>query len=104
MEHNHDHFLDLPLNKTAFLMDRWKYESGKRIESMFGVKFLYDDRIGGETHFDPETDKLTTKNYGLGVTTNRLEAFMKTSYGFPEKEFQSLGFSLSGSRTAQDAY
>ncbi|MBK9733053.1 MAG: TonB-dependent receptor [Chitinophagaceae bacterium] len=104
MDENGDGFLDLPLNKTVSLMDRWKYESGKRIEAMFGVKFLHDDRIGGVMDFNPETDKLTSNAYGLGVNTNRVELFTKTSYGFPDKKFQSIGLQLSGIYHDQDAY
>ncbi|MEO6167147.1 MAG: TonB-dependent receptor [Chitinophagales bacterium] len=104
MDHNHDHFLDLPVNKTFSLMDRWKYESGKRIESMFGIKYLHDDRTGGSIHFNPETDKLTTNEYGIGVNTNRAELFAKTSYGFPKREFQSIGLQLSGIYHDQAAY
>lgn len=104
MDENGDGFLDLPTNRTVSLMDRWKYESGKRVESMFGVKFLYDDRTGGTMNFDPATDKLTDKAYGLGVNTNRVELFAKTSYGFPGNEYQSIGLQLSAIYHDQDAY
>ena len=104
LDHNHDHFMDMPLSKTVALMDRWKYESGKRVESMFGFKYLRDERTGGSLDFNPETDKLTTNAYGLGVTTHRAELFAKTSYGFTGKEYQSLGLQLSGVYHDQEAY
>lgn len=104
MDENEDGFRDLPANTTISLIDRWKYESGNRVESMFGVKFLYDDRTGGTMKFDPATDKLTDKAYGLGVNTNRVELFAKTSYGFPANEFQSIGLQLSAIYHDQDAY
>lgn len=104
MDENEDGFRDLPVNTTISLMDRWKYESGDRVESMFGVKFLYDDRTGGTMNFDPATDKLTDKAYGLGVNTNRVELFAKTSYGFPANEYQSIGLQLSAIYHDQDAY
>lgn len=104
MDENNDGFMDLPMNRTITLMDRWKYESGDRIESMFGVKFLYDERTGGSMDFDPATDKLTTNAYGLGVNTNRVELFAKTSYGFPGKKWRSIGLQLSGIYHDQDAY
>lgn len=104
LDHNHDHFMDMPLSKTIALMDRWKYESGKRVESMFGIKYLRDERTGGSVDFDPETDKLTTNAYGLGVNTDRAELFAKTSYGFIGKEYQSIGLQLSGVYHDQEAY
>lgn len=96
MDHNHDHFLDHPLNKSVILMDRWKFDSKERVEAMFGVKLLYDDRWGGETHFNPEKHKLGGTYYGFGLMTTRGEAFFKSSLGFPEKKFQSIGIQLSG--------
>ncbi len=104
MDGNHDNFLDLPMNKTVSLMDRWKYDSKNRIESMFGFKVLHDERIGGSINFNEETDKLTTNNYGLGINTNRVEAFAKSSYGFPLKPYQSVGLQVSGIYHNQDAY
>jgi outer membrane receptor for ferrienterochelin and colicin len=104
MDGNKDNFLDLPVNKTVSLMDRWKYDSRNRIEAMFGFKVLHDERIGGSIDFDEETDKFTTNNYGLGINTDRIEVFTKTSYGFPLKPFQSIGLQVSGIYHNQDAF
>jgi outer membrane cobalamin receptor len=104
LDHNHDHFLDLPKNKSLALMDRWKFNSLKRIESMFGVKYMYDDRWGGDTHFDPETDMFSTHAYGFALTTHRGEAFFKSSFNFPSIPYQSIGLQLSGIYHDQSGY
>lgn len=104
MDENNDGFIDLPLNKTVTLMDRWKYESGNRVEGMFGIKYLHDERIGGSMLFNPASDKLTQNAYGIGINTDRAELFLKSSYGWPDKKFQSLGVQLSGIYHDQSAY
>jgi outer membrane receptor for ferrienterochelin and colicins len=104
MDGNNDNFLDQPLNDQFSIMNRWKFDSQKRIESMFGIKYLYDNRIGGDIHFNPDYEKLTDHYYGLGINTKRTEAFLKTSYGFPTKEFQSIGLQVSAVNHEQDSY
>jgi outer membrane receptor for ferrienterochelin and colicins len=104
MDGNNDNFLDQPLNDQYAIMSRWKFDSQKRIESMFGIKYLYDNRIGGDIHFNPDYDKLTDRYYGLGINTKRTEAFLKTSYGFPTKEYQSIGLQVSAIDHEQNSY
>ena len=65
MDGNNDNFLDQPLNDQYAIMNRWKFDSQKRIESMFGIKYLYDNRVGGDIRFNPDYDKLTDRYYGL---------------------------------------
>lgn len=104
MDDNDDGFLDQPVSKNISVMDRWKFNSLKRVESMFGVKYTYDDRWGGSMHFDPDADKLGTHAYGFGMTTNHGEAFFKSSYNFPAKPYQSVGLQLSGTVHDQNGY
>jgi hypothetical protein len=104
LDHNHDHFLDQPLNRSLSVMDRWKFNSGKRVESMFGAKYIYDDRWGGSVDFNPDADRLSSNEYGFGLTVNRGEAFVKTSFNFPEKPQQSLGIQLLGTYHDQNGY
>lgn len=104
MDHNHDSFLDIPVNKQYQVMNRWKYNSGKNIEGMFGIRYLNDDRTAGDIRFNPELDKLTTNYYGLGIKTGRLETFTKTSYNFEKSEYKSLGLQLSYIHHRSDAY
>ncbi len=104
MDHNHDSFLDVPLNKQYQVMNRWKFNSRKKIESMFGIRYLNDDRTAGDIRFNPELDKLTTNYYGIGIKTSRLETFAKTSYSFNDCDFKSIGLQLSYIHHNTDAY
>ncbi len=104
LDHNNDNFLDIPVNMQYQIMNRWKYNSFKRVESMFGVRYLYDDRTAGDIRFNKHLDKFTTRYYGLGVKTRRLESFAKTSLGFPGQDFKSIGLQLCYIRHTIDAY
>ncbi|MFI5219177.1 MAG: TonB-dependent receptor domain-containing protein [Bacteroidia bacterium] len=104
MDNNNDNFIDQPVYKQYDVMNRWKFDSGKRVESMFGIRYLQDDRTGGDIRFNKNYDKLTTNYYGLGINTKRIEAFTKTSLGFYGKEYQSLGLQVSAINHEQNSY
>ncbi|MBK5284227.1 MAG: TonB-dependent receptor, partial [Bacteroidia bacterium] len=101
---NNDSFMDLPLTKQLNLMNRWRYQSGKKLESQFGVKFLLDERNGGQLSFDKTKDRLTTNAYGTGARTTRIEIFAKTGIVYPEKPDKSFGSMLTLTSHRQDAF
>ncbi len=104
VDFNKDGFRDLPTGNQLSLVNRWKYENGKGFITQFGIKVLNDKKTGGETSFDESKDKLTNNHYGLGINTERYEAFAKTGYVFPEKKYQSIGLQLSAISHRQDSY
>jgi outer membrane cobalamin receptor len=104
MDHNHDRFIDVPLNKQYQFMNRWKFDSGKRVQGMFGLRYLNDDRTAGDIRFNPKLDKLTTNYYGIGILNKRFEAFAKSSYAFKGSDYQSIGLQLSYIQHKTDAY
>src|SRR5690606_24947773 len=97
-------FRDAPVGNLFSGINRWKYENGKGFMLQFGVKFLKDDRIGGEIDFNPATDKLTENRYGLGIDIERYEAFAKIGYVFPQRTHRSVGLQLSGTSYNQSSY
>ena len=104
LDFNKDGFRDLPTGNQFNLINRWKYDNGKGFLTQFGVKVLNDQRTGGEVAFNPSTDKNTTNKYGLGINTQRYEAFAKIGYVFPEKKYKSFGLQLSATDHHQDSY
>lgn len=104
LDFNRDGFRDLPTGNQFSLINRWKYDDGRGLLTQFGVKLLNDKRTGGEIGFDPGTDKNTTRQYGLGINTDRYEAFAKTGYVFPGKKYKSIGLQLSYIDHRQDSY
>ena len=100
---NKDGFRDLPTGNLFSGINRWQYVGTDGLMAQFGVKVLVDDKTGGEVDFDSK-DKLTTMHYGLGINTERYEAFGKIGYVFPEKKYQSIGLQLSAFDHIQDSY
>ena len=100
---NDDGFLDNPLTSLFSIMDRYDY-IGKNMELQAGIKYLYENRLGGQTQFNKKEHYGTTKQYGFGSQTNRLEAFIKNGIFIGSGAFQSLGIQLSGSYHKTDAF
>ncbi len=104
VDFNKDGFRDLPTGSLFSAMNRWKYDNSKGLLGQFGFRILMDEKIGGQTAFEPAKHKLTTDYYGLGINTKRYEAFAKIGYVFPEKRYKSFGLQLSTYKHEQDSY
>ena len=94
LDKNKDGFLDLPKYTQYNVLNRWKYQS-ERFMAQFGVKALYEDRLGGQLGFRPEM-RGTSQAYGFGSMTQRVEVFSKTAMLFPEKPYKGLGLIING--------
>lgn len=88
---NGDSFLDQPLVKQLNLFNRWRYVN-HQFRSSFGIKYLTENRQGGQIKFDPKKDHTVENGYGIGVKTNRYEAFLKMGYVFKHRYQTSFGF------------
>jgi len=95
IDKNGDGFLDLPLYTQYNAINRWKYQ-GDKLMAQFGVKALYEDRLGGQKSFEREI-KGTTQAYGFGAKVNRYEFFSKIARLFPEQPYKGLGLILNAS-------
>ena len=95
LDQNKDGFLDLPLYTQFNGINRWKYQSDKMMAS-FGVKALFEDRVGGQVNFNPDTDRNSGKFYGFGSKTQRYEFFSKTAKLYQSKPYQGLGLIVNG--------
>ncbi len=82
MDHNNDDFLDMPLMRQVHVFNRWKYEDEGNIHAQFGVKYLNEDRQGGQLDHDPNKERIPENPYGTDVKTQRLEAFTKSALFF----------------------
>lgn len=90
VDHNGDKFLDDPLFTQINLFNRWNYRSEK-MEGMFGVKFLNEDRKGGQVDYYAAKEPVSDSLYGTEIKTNRLEAFSKTGF-FLNRPESSIGW------------
>lgn len=87
-----DNFLDLPLLTRYMFFNKWKYgkEQNWGWNSKIGVRVLKENRIGGQTFFNPETDKGRTNAYGQTVDITQPEIWTKTAYRFNDDHNISL--------------
>ncbi|ACT94324.1 TonB-dependent receptor [Dyadobacter fermentans DSM 18053] len=102
VDKNGDGFLDLPLYAQYNAINRWKYQ-GNKMMAQFGVKALYEDRLGGQKDFEREM-KGTTQAYGFGAKVNRYEFFSKIARLFPEQPYKGLGLILNASLHDSKSY
>lgn len=93
IDKNNDNFYDLPKYTQANFINRWKYESDKMV-AQFGVKYLYDTRLGGQINKNPLS--LDNLIYRFSNTTNRAEFFSKTAKLYQSKPYRGLGLIVNG--------
>lgn len=91
---NHDSFMDMPLNYQVNVMNRWDYEEHGKFEGRTFFSYMKDYRQGGQMDFNPHTDKLTTKTYGLAINTDKFDVITKNGFLLKNEE-ESIGTILS---------
>jgi len=91
-DRDEDGFLDLPLLTRYSFYNKWRYKKENELgfSTFIGARFVDEKRIGGQTNFDPETEKGSTKNYGQVVQFTQPEVFTKTGYRFDDNQKISL--------------
>ncbi|MAT38973.1 MAG: TonB-dependent receptor [Ectothiorhodospiraceae bacterium] len=98
-----DSFLDVPLVTRYMIYNKWKYESSENeTESYTAVKFLDEQREGGQGGFSSERDRGTVNAYGQSLNTRRFDAYHKTSIDLGDES--SLEFLASASTHTMDSY
>jgi outer membrane cobalamin receptor len=90
-DRNGDSFLDQPLISQVNLFNRWLYTSGQ-IRTRFGIKYLTEERIGGQSTYDPDKPETPENGYGIKVNTERIESFLKVGWISPDRVNTSIGF------------
>ena len=104
VDQDEDTFLDLPLLTRYSLFTKWKYgnDRNRGLHTRIGVRYVNEERIGGQTTFDPDTDEGGTSHYGQTVRFDQPEAYTKTGFRFNEKH--QLVFFGSAFRQQQRSY
>jgi len=87
-DRNSDHFLDMPLSKTFNAFNRWLYVSpSKRVQSRTGIRFLTDDRQGGQSPLCHKADVY----YVTDIGNLNFNIYNKTGIALGQKPGQSIG-------------
>lgn len=84
IDRDNDIFLDLPQLTRYMIINKWKYGNDKDWgwSSRIGLRFLNEQRIGGQTFYNSDSDKGSTNIYGQTVNINQPEVWTKTAYRF----------------------
>lgn len=98
MDHNGDSFVDHPIVSQINLFNRWNFNT-ESWENKSGVKYLYEDRQGGQLSFI-ENDQ--SPGYGMDINTQRVELFTKNGFIFGEG--RSIGTMLSANYHKQNSF
>jgi|694.fasta_scaffold23715_3 outer membrane receptor for ferrienterochelin and colicin len=87
-----DRFLDLPLLTRYSIYNKWRYkkENEKGFSTFVGVRLIDEKRIGGQVHFDPETDKGGLIAYGQATQFLQSEVYTKSGYRLDDNQKFSL--------------
>lgn len=99
-----DTFLDLPKLTRYMVSNKLKYgtENNWGWNSMIGLRFVNEQRIGGQTNFNPDTDKGSDEVYGQTVNFNQPEIWTKTGYRLNDQN--NVVFYASGFHQNQKSY
>ncbi len=85
LDHNHDGFLDHPLTRQFHLYNTWKYNDHNGLMVHGAIRFLTDQRYGGETGLlkgEPAHQELP---YKTGILNNLGEGVFKVGYVWPSQ-------------------
>lgn len=82
IDQDEDRFLDLPLLTRYSFYNKWKRgnEAEWGFHSKFGLRFLREQRVGGQMDFDPKVDEGKSSVYGQTVEISQPEVYTKTGY------------------------
>ena len=103
-DYNNDGFLDIPKGSQFNIINRWKYMDENGWIGQFAIKYLKDDRTGGQTDFDKNRDKLTTNSYGIGLNAEQMAVTGKLGYVFPRHKYKSFGLIVSANQYNNNSY
>ncbi len=92
---NGDGFLDIPTGMQYNFMNKWNYQTRKGFEGQFGGSYVNDTRQGGQNNFNPSLENNAQPFYGVGINSEKADAFAKNGYVFKNKPETSMGLQLS---------
>jgi outer membrane receptor protein involved in Fe transport len=104
MDGNGDSFMDDPLTTQYNVFLRYNHPHIGKFGCKLGIKALKENRLGGQMDFDPKHRLDVGYNlYGIGINTERYEAFAKCGYHFDRKD-TSIGLQQQVTYHKVDSY
>lgn len=84
VDNNDDNFTDLTLQDRISVFNKWNFERQENRIASLGLRYVYEDRWGGEMQWNKRTDRGSDQIYGESIFTSRIEAI--GMYQLPIKE------------------
>lgn len=103
VDNNYDKFLDMPLLGTYSLLAKWKY-SNRGFVSQNSLKYLHENRQGGQLNFDYKKNKPDSTLYAQQLLTHRVEFYGKTGWVLPREKYNSIGIQYSAVNHDQQGF
>ncbi|WP_430614412.1 TonB-dependent receptor [Flavobacterium sp. JP2137] len=73
-DRNNDGFTDVTLQDRISLFNKWDLERAHGRTASMALRYVYEDRWGGENHWNRQRDRGGDQVYGESIFTNRVEA------------------------------
>ncbi len=102
-DHQSDGFLDHPYLRQYNILNRWYYTDSK-FHIHFGLKVLVENRTTGQVGYERGQVRDPDHPYGIGINTNRYEAFYKMGYTFNNPMNTNFGSIYSVSKHNQNSF
>lgn len=93
IDNNHDGFTDMTLQKRLALFQRYNFKLPKENNALLGIRYVYEDRWGGEMNWEPffrGGDSI----YAESIYTNRVEVIGKYPLPIKEKVYLSGSYAF----------
>ncbi len=104
MDGNGDSFMDDPMTTQYNVFLRYNHPHTGHFGCKLGIKALKENRLGGQMDFDPKHRLDEGYNlFGIGINTERYEAFAKCGYHFDRKD-TSIGLQQQMTYHKMDSY
>ena len=104
IDKNHDQFLDDPMVTQYNFINRWSWNVSENLKTQFGVKFIDEQRIGGQKGYKTNLSNNINNAYRINIDTRRYEAFAKIGYLFPNNNNKSIALITNYSSHRQNSF
>ncbi len=92
IDRDDDGFMDLPLLTRYLISNKWQY--GKEADwgwsSTVGLRYMHEERVGGQLSYRPARDAGGDEVYGQQVRIAQPEVYTKTAYRFNSRSRLAL--------------
>ncbi|ADX68551.1 MULTISPECIES: TonB-dependent receptor plug domain-containing protein [Weeksella] len=91
-DNNHDGFTDVTLQDRISVFNKWTLQRPENKTASLALRYLYEDRWGGETNWKRKLHRGGEEVYGESIMTNRVEAIGMYQWPTKEKIFSQFSY------------